>query len=55
MLRPEGRLFVIVGRPPVMEARLITMHPGGDWTEEILFETVIAPLLNAQRSEPFVL
>ena len=26
MLRPEGRLFAVVGRAPAMEARLITMH-----------------------------
>jgi protein-L-isoaspartate(D-aspartate) O-methyltransferase len=55
MLKPLGRLFVIVGRPPVMEARVITMYPGGQWTEQDQFETSLAPLLNAERSEPFVL
>lgn len=55
MLRPDGRLFVVVGRPPVMEARLITMRPGGETTEESLFETVIAPMINAEQAEPFVL
>ena len=55
MLRPDGRLFIVVGRPPVMEARLITMHASRRWTEEGLFETVVAPLINAERPEPFVL
>jgi protein-L-isoaspartate(D-aspartate) O-methyltransferase len=55
MLRPAGRLFVVVGRPPVMDARLITMHANGDWTTASLFETVLAPLVNAERPEPFVL
>jgi len=55
MLRPGGRLFIIVGREPVMEARLIRMHPNGRWSEESLFETVITPLVNAERPEPFVL
>lgn len=54
-LRPEGRLFAIVGRAPAMEARLITMHANGHSSQESLFETVIAPLISADRPEPFVL
>jgi protein-L-isoaspartate(D-aspartate) O-methyltransferase len=55
MLRPQGRLFVVVGREPAMEAQLITMRPDGSTTTESLFETVLMPLINAQRLEPFVL
>ena len=55
MLRPEGRLFVVVGREPAMEAQLITMQPNGAPTTTSLFETVLAPLINAERPEPFVL
>jgi protein-L-isoaspartate(D-aspartate) O-methyltransferase len=55
MLRPQGRLFVVVGRKPAMEARLITLQPDGTTTTESLFETVLAPLINAERPEPFVL
>ena len=55
MLKPGGRLFVVVGRAPVMEARLITMHADGAWTTASLFETVLTPLINAERPEPFVL
>lgn len=55
MLRPGGRLFVVVGRAPAMEARLITRHADGAWTTESLFETVLTPLINAERPEPFVL
>jgi protein-L-isoaspartate(D-aspartate) O-methyltransferase len=55
MLRPGGRLFIVVGRSPVMEARLITMHHNGRWVGESLFETVVTPLINAERPEPFVL
>jgi len=55
MLRPGGRLFVIVGREPVMEARVVTMHQRGDYTQQSLFESVIAPLINADRPLPFVL
>jgi protein-L-isoaspartate(D-aspartate) O-methyltransferase len=55
MLRPDGRLFIVVGRAPVMEARLIRMHANGRWSEESLFETVLTPLVNADQPEPFVL
>jgi protein-L-isoaspartate(D-aspartate) O-methyltransferase len=55
MLRPQGRLFVVVGRAPAMEAQLVTLQPDGTTTTESLFETVLAPLINAERPEPFVL
>jgi protein-L-isoaspartate(D-aspartate) O-methyltransferase len=55
MLKPQGRLFVVVGREPAMEARLITLAPNGAATTESLFETVLTPLINAERPEPFVL
>ncbi|MEO8467484.1 MAG: protein-L-isoaspartate O-methyltransferase [Gammaproteobacteria bacterium] len=55
MLRPQGRLFIVVGRAPVMEAQLITMQPNVSTTTEDLFETVLTPLINAERPEPFVL
>ncbi len=54
-LRPGGRLFVVVGREPVMDALLITVNRDGESTMESLFETVVAPLVNAERPEPFVL
>jgi protein-L-isoaspartate(D-aspartate) O-methyltransferase len=55
MLRPQGRLFIVVGREPAMEAQLITLQPNGTTTTRSLFETVLAPLINAERPEPFVL
>ena len=55
MLRPQGRLFIVVGRKPALEARLITLQPNGTTTTDSLFETVLAPLINAEQPEPFVL
>ena len=55
LLRPGGRLFVVAGREPVMDAFLITAARDGETTRESLFETVVAPLVNAERPEPFVL
>ncbi len=38
-LRTDGRLFVIVGESPVMEALLITRVGASEWTTQSLFET----------------
>jgi protein-L-isoaspartate(D-aspartate) O-methyltransferase len=48
-----GRLFVVVGEPPVMDARLIVRTGEGSWSSESLFETVIDPLVNARRLPEF--
>jgi protein-L-isoaspartate(D-aspartate) O-methyltransferase len=55
MLRPGGRLFVVVGRLPIMEAKFIRLQSDGSWIEESLFETVLPPLINSEHSEPFAL
>ncbi|HEY1891578.1 MAG TPA: protein-L-isoaspartate O-methyltransferase [Steroidobacteraceae bacterium] len=49
-----GRLFVAVGMPPVMEARLIRRITEDAWGTESLFETVIDPLVHATRPQGFV-
>ncbi|VFM97463.1 MAG: protein-L-isoaspartate(D-aspartate) O-methyltransferase [Candidatus Kentron sp. G] len=43
-LKERGRLFVVVGKDPVMEARLVTRTGPEDWKEDILFETSLPPL-----------
>ncbi len=54
-LRPGGRLFVFVGEAPAMEAILIRRSGvQEEWTRESLFETVVEPLINAPRPQPFV-
>lgn len=54
LLNPGGRLFVIVGQPPVMQALLITRVGEQEWNHESLFETSIPPLVNAPQPESFV-
>ncbi len=53
-LRIGGRLFVVVGQAPVMEAWQVTRIGEREWQRVSLFETVIAPLLNAPRPSEFV-
>ena len=53
-LKPEGRLFAIIGDPPVMEAKIITCAAPGAYSSVDLFETCVAPLVNAPQPERFV-
>jgi protein-L-isoaspartate(D-aspartate) O-methyltransferase len=55
LLKPGGRLFVVVGRPPVMQAMSIRLLEDGSLTEKSLFETLLTPMINAELAEPFVL
>lgn len=49
-----GRLFVITGTPPVMEALLITRIDETSWKRESLFETSLPPLVHASTAQGFV-
>jgi protein-L-isoaspartate(D-aspartate) O-methyltransferase len=53
MLTLGGRLFVVVGEAPVMDARLVRRTAEDAWSLESLFETVIDPLVNAVRPPGF--
>ncbi|HVF64572.1 MAG TPA: protein-L-isoaspartate O-methyltransferase [Casimicrobiaceae bacterium] len=53
-LKPGGRLFAIVGEPPVMKARLARWTAPGAPIATDLFETVVAPLINAPQPARFV-
>jgi protein-L-isoaspartate(D-aspartate) O-methyltransferase len=53
-LRPGGRLFVVVGQAPVMEAWKVTRVGEREWQRESLFETIVDPLVNAPRPSSFV-
>lgn len=53
-LKPGGRLFAIVGEEPAMHGRLAIKGESGQVVMRDLFETVIAPLVNAPHPERFV-
>ena len=46
-LNPGGRVFAVVGEPPVMMARLVRWVAPGALAKRILFETMLEPLTNA--------
>jgi len=48
-----GRLFMVVGRAPVMEAILVTRTAEDAWTRVSLFETELPALKNAPTPRRF--
>lgn len=53
-LKVGGRLVAIIGEDPVMEAQLVTRTGENAYSTINLFETVVAPLVNAAQREAFV-
>ncbi len=53
-VNPGGRMFVITGQSPAMEARLLTRLDVSQWREESLFETDLPRLVNAEEPEEFI-
>lgn len=52
-VNPGGRLFIVTGDSPAMEARLLTRLDATQWSEESLLETDLARLVNAERPPRF--
>lgn len=52
-LKPGGRLFVITGGAPVMEAQLVVRGPSGERQVTRAFETRVKPLINAKTPPAF--
>ena len=52
-LSPLGRLFAVVGEEPVMVARLVTCSAPGALRSVALFDTLLAPLANAEHPPRF--
>jgi protein-L-isoaspartate(D-aspartate) O-methyltransferase len=54
LLATGGRMFVVAGRPPIMQARRITRVSESEWTTDNVFETCLPPLENAAQPAEFV-
>jgi protein-L-isoaspartate(D-aspartate) O-methyltransferase len=52
-VNPRGRIFVVCGDEPAMEAKLLTKLNATEWREESLFETDLARLVNAEKAPEF--
>ena len=49
-----GRLFVIIGEDPAMQAHLFTRIDENAWSDQIMFETSVKALLHAEKEKQFV-
>lgn len=52
-LQKNGRLFVVDGAAPAMQAHLITRTSDTEWTDEVIFETVLNPLDHGETAARF--
>jgi protein-L-isoaspartate(D-aspartate) O-methyltransferase len=52
-LNEGGKVFAIVGKAPVMQAKIVR-RIGNGVSERVLFETQVAPLVNAAKAPAFV-
>lgn len=52
-VNPGGRMFVICGESPAMQAKLLTRLDATQWREESLFETDLPRLINAEKAPQF--
>jgi protein-L-isoaspartate(D-aspartate) O-methyltransferase len=52
-LAPGGRLFAVVGDPPVMKAVLVRQPVPGAFQHDEMFETLVKPLVNAAQPPRF--
>ena len=52
-LKPKGRLFVVVGHRPTMDARLLRRTGDSSWLTKSLFETELDPLVNSAQPPQF--
>lgn len=53
-LLPGGRLIAILGRAPIMQVQLHHLDHHGQWSEQILFETCLPPLIDKLSHQRFV-
>ena len=51
LLKPGGRMFVVIGEAPVMTAHRITRTGKNEWSDETLFETSIEPMIQPVKQK----
>lgn len=53
-LEVDGRLFVVIGDAPVMDALIVRKTGENAWASETLFETELTPLINGALPPQFI-
>ncbi len=52
-LNINGRMFIVDGEAPAMQAHLITRTGDNDWADQVLFETVLETLVHGEKPASF--
>lgn len=52
-LNPRGKLFIVIGDPPAMEAKLVERIEENNWQTVSLFETTLSPLVDGALPPQF--
>jgi len=52
-LKDKGKMFVVTGNAPAMTAHIITRTADDKWSDEVVFETVIKPLVHGEKKAEF--
>lgn len=52
-LTVNGRMFAVEGSAPAMTAHIITRTGDNEWSDEIVFETVLKPLIHGEKKPEF--
>jgi len=53
-LLPGGKLFAIIGKEPAMRGMLYELNHQDEWSNKVLFETSIPPLIDKLKTKDFV-
>lgn len=53
LLDDGGRIFVVLGEEPIMQAMRIDRNSDGSLSQKVLFDTVIQPLITPTQKESF--
>lgn len=51
---PGGKLFAIIGKPPIMSGVLFTLDHKNNWQDKLIFETNIPALIDKYKTKEFV-
>lgn len=52
-LMKQGKMFAIIGNTPVMKGTLFTLDEDDNWSEKILFDTLVEPLVTSNKESDF--
>lgn len=53
-IMPNGKLFAIVGKTPIMQGQLHSLNANNQWEHQLLFETCVPQLVSSLKTNEFI-